>query len=64
MNVKTLALTLKNPGTISKFDWHPMFNFGIIMTDYEGNIIEFYMSLLKVGFMKNIPFMKTNALIA
>jgi len=55
MNVKTLVLDLKNPGNDSKVDWHSMLNFGIIITDYEGNIIEFYMSLLKVGFMTNTP---------
>ena len=64
MNVKTLVLDLKNPDNDSKVDWHSMLNFGIIITDYEGNIIEFFMSLCKVVFMKNIPFMKTNALIA
>ena len=64
MNVKTLVLDLKNPGNDSKVDRHSMLNFGIIITNYEGNCIEFYMSLLKVGFMKNIPFMKTNALSA
>jgi hypothetical protein len=43
---------LKDPGNDFKVDWHSMLNFGIIITDYEGNIIEFFMSLLKVAFMK------------
>jgi len=64
VNVKTLVLDLKNPRNDSKVDWHSMLNSGIIITDYEGNIIEFYMSFVKVGFMNIIHFMKTNALIA
>jgi hypothetical protein len=64
MNVKTLLLDLKNPRNDSKVDWHSMLNSGIIITDYEVNIIELYKSLVKVGFMNSIHFMKTNALIA
>jgi hypothetical protein len=36
-----------------------MLSFGIIITHYEGNIIDFGISLIKVGFMKKVPFMKT-----
>ena len=50
MNVKTLVLDVKNPGNDTKVDWHSMLNFGIIITDYEGNIFEFFMSFVKVGF--------------
>jgi hypothetical protein len=50
MNVKTQVLDLKNPGNDSKVDWHLMLNFGIIITDYEGNIIELFMSLQFNGF--------------
>jgi hypothetical protein len=32
-----------------------MLNFGIIITDYEGNIIDFDVPFAKVGFMKMFP---------
>jgi len=35
MNMKTEVLDPKNPGNNSKVDWHLMFNFEIIITDYE-----------------------------
>ena len=41
-----------------------MLNFGIILTDYEGNIIDFDVSFVKVDCMKHVTFMKINALIA
>ena len=41
-----------------------MLNFGIILTDYEGNIFDFDVSFVKVGCMKTVPFMKLNALTA
>jgi len=56
-------LDVKNPGNDSKVDWHSMLNFELIITHYERNIINFDISFVKVGFMKNVPFMKTNAAI-
>jgi hypothetical protein len=41
-----------------------MLNFGKFLTDYEGNIIDFDVSFVIVGCMKDVPFMKTNALTA
>jgi len=40
-----------------------MLNFGIIITDNGGIIIDFGISFVNVGSMKKVPFMKTNALI-
>jgi len=39
-----------------------MLNFGIILSDYEGNIIDIDVSFVKVGCMRHCPFMKINAL--
>jgi hypothetical protein len=41
MNMKTQALDPQNPGNYFKVDWHSVLNFGIVITDYEGNIIDF-----------------------
>jgi hypothetical protein len=64
MNVKAQLLHPNNPCNGSKVDWHSILNFGIIITDYEGNIIDLDVSFVKFGLMKNFPIMKTNALIA
>jgi hypothetical protein len=38
-----------------------MLNFGKILTDYEVNIMDFDVSFVMVGCMKDIPFKKKNA---
>jgi hypothetical protein len=60
--MKTQILDPRNPGNDSKFDWHSMLNYGVIITDNEGNVFDFDFSFVKVGCMKNVPFIKTNAL--
>jgi len=62
--MRTEVLDPNNPGNDSKVDWNSVLNFGIIITDYEVNIIDFEVSFFKVGCMKNVPFMKTNTLTA
>jgi len=59
--VKRPVLDIKNPANESSVDWYSMLNFGIIITDYEGNIIDFDVSFVKDRFMKTVPFMRTNA---
>jgi hypothetical protein len=46
--MKTQVLDPKNPCSDSKVDWHSMLNFGIIITDYEGNIIDFDFYFFKI----------------
>jgi hypothetical protein len=46
--MKTQVFDPENPWNDSKVYWHSILNFGIITTDYEGNIIDFVFNFLNL----------------